>query len=501
MAEGQARAGIKAAEVPLLQAKQADEIVIVPSKAITGDLPLPSTASGRGQAWLRQLVAFTGPGWLMSIAYVDPGNLEADLQCGAQFGYKLLWALLWSTLLGLGFQLLAARLGVCTRKNLAEHCREHYPFRCRILLWVVTEMAVVGSDIQEVIGCSIGLQLLFGTPLYLGVLITTFAAFSFLFLERFGVRWLEAFFGVLICVLSISMSRIFVEVGPDNTAVIEGLVVPSLPPNAVLQVVGMVGCIIMPHNLHLHSALVQSREIEWGGEEQAMSLFTIESSVALLTTLFINLSVIAIFAKGFYGSEDAGKLGLANAGEYLGDSFGSAIRMIWALGLVASGQSSTMTGAYAGQFAMQGFLNLKIASWKRAVITRCFALVPCLSVACMFGSGHSGLDKLNSYLNILQSFVLPFAVVPLLTFCSSTHLMGRLVMPQGARAIAWVAAFLIVVANVYLFIGQVKDSGGDSTASMCLTFGIAVYAVAVAYVAYVPNSAGALSQIAVVDQH
>lgn len=231
-----------------------------------------------------------------------------------------------------------------------------------------------------------------------------------------------------------------------------------------------------------------------------MSLFTIESSGALFTTLLINLCVIAVFAKGFYGSEDADKMGLANAGDYLGNSFGSAIRMIWALGLVASGQSSTMTGAYAGQFAMQGFLNLKIASWKRAVITRSFALVPCLLVACMFGGGHSGLDALNGYLNILQSFVLPFAVVPLLTFCSSSCLMGRLVLPFGAQAAAWVSASLIVLANVYLFWGQVRDSGSNSTASVCLGFGIAAYAAAVAYVAYAPHTTGSLSQPAKVEQ-
>lgn len=308
------------------------------------------------------------------------------------------------------------------------------------------------------------------------------------------MRWLEAFFGVLIAILSLSMSRIFVEVEPDNTAVLEGLIVPAMPPNAVLQVVGMVGCIIMPHNLHLHSALVQSREIESGGEEQAMSLFTIESSVALFTTLLINLSVIAVFAKGFYGTDDADKMGLANAGDYLGDSFGSAIRMIWALGLVASGQSSTMTGAYAGQFAMQGFLNLRIASWKRAVITRCFALVPCLFVAYMFGGGHSGLDALNGYLNVLQSFVLPFAVVPLLTLCGSAGLMGRLVLSNGAKAVAWVSASLIVLSNVYLFIGQVNDSGVNQTAMVWLGVGITAYSAAVAYIAYAPHSTGTLSQ-------
>merc|ERR1719150_1212759 len=180
--------------------------------------------------WWRRLLAFTGPGWLMSIAYVDPGNLEADLQTGAQFGYTLLWALFAATFLGLGFQLVAARLGVTTRRHLAEHCQEHYPMHMRLILWFLTELAIIGSDIQEVIGCSIGLQLLTGLPLSLGVLVTAIAAFGFLFLERLGTRPLELFFGVLIMVLALSMGSLFALTSPDTKAVFDGLVIPRMPP-------------------------------------------------------------------------------------------------------------------------------------------------------------------------------------------------------------------------------------------------------------------------------
>eukprot|EP00439_Symbiodinium_sp_Y106_P053009 s1461_g7.t1 len=187
-------------------------------------------------AWLQRLLAFTGPGWLMSIAYVDPGNLEADLQVGAQFGYSLLWALTGATFMGLGMQLLAARLGCATKRHLAEHCRDAFEFPLRQLLWMLTELAIVGSDIQEVIGCSIGLELLFGIPLTVGVLITAFAAFIFLFLERLGTRPLELFFGVLILILALSMGRLYARICPDSMAVAEGLLVPWLPPSAMQQV-------------------------------------------------------------------------------------------------------------------------------------------------------------------------------------------------------------------------------------------------------------------------
>lgn len=455
----------------------------------------PSCLAKGGQdgsmAWLRKLLVFTGPGWLMSIAYVDPGNLEADLQCGAQFGYQLLWALLYATGFGLAMQLIAARLGVATRHHLAEICRKHYTGRAtRIFLWLATEMAIIGSDIQEVIGCSIGLQMIFGLPLACGVLITASAAFTFLFLERIGVRPLELFFGLLILVLSVTMGRLFFAVEPDSVAVLEGFVVPYMPRSAVQQVVGMVGCVVMPHNLYLHSALVQSRVIDEGEEKEAMSLFTIESSIAIFTSLLINMCVVAVFAKGFYGTDAAADIGPRNAGEYLGQSFGRELKMIWALGLVAAGQSSTMTGAYTGQWVMQGYLNLSVAPWKRAIITRGIALVPCLIVAVYFGGGHSGLDLLNSYLNVLQSLVLPFALVPLVTFAQSKEVMGHLVLSGRSVAMAWAATLLLIVTNVYLFLVEFwpdPASNPSTSTYLLLVVSLIAYLVMIVYVGWVPD--------------
>jgi len=281
-------------------------------------------------------------------------------------------------------------------------------------------------------------------------------------LERFGTRPLELFFGVLILILAVSMGGLFAWIKPDRDAVLEGLLVPRLPPSAVSQAVGMVGCIIMPHNLFLHSALVQSRVIEVGEEREAVMLYSIESTAAILTSVLINTFVVAVFAKGFFGHPQASEIGLKNAGAFLGDSFGEPLRIIWALGLCAAGQSSTMTGAYAGQWVMQGYLQLKVKPWKRAIITRSMALVPTLFVSFYCGGQDSRLDDLNSYLNILQSMVLPFAVVPLLTFAGSS-IMGDLALSLVARILAWSATVLVMVANIYLFWEQ---TGGVLTAGL-----------------------------------
>ena len=222
-------------------------------------------ASETWYTWFQRLLAFTGPGWLMSIAYVDPGNLEADLQVGALFGYSLLWALTASTAMGLGMQLVAARLGCATRRHLAEHCRDHFQFPLRQILWGLTELAIIGSDIQEVIGCSIGLELLVGIPLTVGVLTTAFAAFIFLFLERLGTRPLELFFGILILILALSMGRLYATIGPDNMAVAQGLLVPCLPPSAMQQALSQLNflCFLTITNHMSCNRACPTRSLAW----------------------------------------------------------------------------------------------------------------------------------------------------------------------------------------------------------------------------------------------
>jgi natural resistance-associated macrophage protein len=230
-----------------------------------------------------------------------------------------------------------------------------------------------------------------------------------------------------------------------------------MPSSAAQQVVGMIGCVVMPHNLFLHSALVQSRVIPRGEERQAFVFFSVEASMAIFTSFLINMSVVAVFAKGFHGRLGSDELGLSSAGFQLGEAFGSPLRVVWALGLVASGQSSTMTGTYAGQWVMQGYLNLKVKPWKRAVITRGLALVPTLAVAIYVRGSSGGLDTLNGFLNVLQSFVLPFALVPLLFFAGSRSVMGSMALPSTVLTVCWLCTGLVVAANVYLVMVQFDE--------------------------------------------
>eukprot|EP01103_Thecamoeba_quadrilineata_P014550 TRINITY_DN4363_c0_g1_i1.p1 TRINITY_DN4363_c0_g1~~TRINITY_DN4363_c0_g1_i1.p1 ORF type:complete len:349 (-),score=45.22 TRINITY_DN4363_c0_g1_i1:247-1293(-) len=306
----------------------------------------------------------------MSIAYIDPGNIESDLQAGVQTGYKLLWVLFWSTVMGLLLQLLGARLGIATGKNLAELCRMCYPRWGSILLWLMTEIAIIGSDIQEVVGSAIAMNLLSNghIPLWAGVLITVADTLTFLLLEKRGIRKLEFFFGSLICVMSITFGIEYILSRPDQLEIVKGVAIPSIPTDGWLQAVGIIGAVIMPHNIYLHSALVQVSVI----------YSVIESTVALLISFTINLFVVAIFAQTFFGSAHE-SLGLSTAGLLLREHYGKIGYYVWALGLLASGQSSTMTGTYAGQFVMQGFLGLNLLSWKRVLLTRCIAVLPAIT--------------------------------------------------------------------------------------------------------------------------
>ncbi|KAL8151759.1 hypothetical protein V2J09_021567 [Rumex salicifolius] len=422
----------------------------------------------------KKLWLFTGPGFLMSIAFLDPGNLEGDLQSGAIAGYSLLWLLMWATAMGLLVQLLAARLGVATGRHLAELCRDEYPNWARLLLWLMAELALVGADIQEVIGSAIAIKILSqgALPLWSGVLITaadwellnsvflwtSFAIFIFLFLENYGVRKLEAVFAVLIATMALSFAWMFGETKPNGAELLIGLLVPKLSSRTIKQAVGVVGGIIMPHNVFLHSALVQSREIDHSNRariQEALNYNTIESSSALTVSFLINLLLTAVFAKVFYGTTEADTIGLSNAGYYLQQKYGDGvfpILYIWAVGLLAAGQSSTMTGTYAGQFIMSGFLNLRLKKWMRALITRSCAIVPTIVVALFFDTSDDTLDVLNEWLNVLQSVQIPFAVIPLLCLVSKEEIMGVFKIGLRLKVASWLIAGLIMAINGYLLL-------------------------------------------------
>ncbi|KAF8377609.1 hypothetical protein HHK36_030991 [Tetracentron sinense] len=435
----------------------------------------------------KKLWLFTGPGFLMSIAFLDPGNLEGDLQAGAIAGYSLLWLLMWATIMGLLIQLLSARLGVATGRHLAELCREEYPRWASFLLWIMTELALIGADIQEVIGSAIAIQILSKgvLPLWAGVLITASDCFIFLFLENYGVRKLEAVFAVLIATMAISFAWMFGETKPSGKELLIGVLVPKLSSRTIQQAVGVVGCVIMPHNVFLHSALVQSRKVDplkKGRVQEALNYYTIESTIALFISFMINMFVTTVFAKGFYGTKEADSLGLGNAGQYLQEKYGDGllpILYIWGIGLLAAGQSSTITGTYAGQFIMGGFLNLRLKKWMRAMITRSFAIVPTIIVALVFETSGSALDVLNEWLNVLQSIQIPFALIPLLSLVSKEQVMGVFKIGPTLKMVVWIVAALLMVINGYLLLEFISSEVNG------LLFGAVVGIVTAAYVAFI----------------
>ncbi|XP_059393116.1 natural resistance-associated macrophage protein 2 [Carassius carassius] len=429
----------------------------------------------------RKLWAFTGPGFLMSIAYLDPGNIESDLQSGARAGFKLLWVLLGATIIGLLLQRLAARLGVVTGMHLAEVCNRHYPTVPRIILWLMVELAIIGSDMQEVIGCAIAFNLLSvgRIPLWAGVLITIIDTFVFLFLDKYGLRKLEAFFGFLITIMALSFGYEYVRVAPDQGEVLKGMFVPycsGCGPTQLEQAVGVVGAVIMPHNIYLHSALVKSRDINRANKKEvkeANKYYFIESSIALFVSFLINVFVVAVFAEAFYGktnmevSLQCNETGSAHSelfpannetlevdiykgGVVLGCFFGPAALYIWAIGILAAGQSSTMTGTYSGQFVMEGFLNLRWSRFARVLLTRSIAIFPTLLVAVFQDVQH--LTGMNDFLNVLQSMQLPFALIPILTFTSLTSLMN-----DFANGLVWkigggLVILVVCAINMYFVV-------------------------------------------------
>ncbi|GAB4852289.1 Natural resistance-associated macrophage protein 2 [Ancistrocladus abbreviatus] len=435
----------------------------------------------------KKLWMFTGPGILMSTAFLDPGNLEGDLQAGAIAGYSLLWLLFWATMMGLLVQLLAARVGVSTGKHLAELCREEYPPVARFVLWVMVEVALIAADIQEVIGTAIAIQILSGgvIPLWASVVITALDCFAFLFLENYGVRKLEAGLAILIGTMAAAFAWMFSDARPSGERLLIGVLVPKLSSKTIQQAVGFVGCVITPHNVFLHSALVQSREIDpkkTGQVREALNYYSIESSLALLVSFMINLFVTTVFAKGFYGTKQASSVGLKNAGEYLEEKYGGGllpVLYLWGIGLLAAGQSSTITGTYAGQFIMGGFLNLRLKQWLRAVITRSFAIVPTMILAIVSNRSEAAMDLLNEWLNVVQSMQIPFALIPLFTLVSKKQVMGEFRIGSTIERLAWIVVALVMLINVYVLYDLFMNAVNG------LLSGFLFFAATTAYVAFI----------------
>ncbi|XP_012230809.1 protein Malvolio isoform X2 [Linepithema humile] len=454
----------------------------------------------------RKLWAFTGPGFLMSIAYLDPGNIESDLQSGVVAKYKLLWVLLSATILGLVMQRLSARLGVVSGLHLAEMCYRQYKKVPRLILWIMIEIAIIGSDMQEVIGTAIALYLLSNKmiPIWGGVLITVIDTFTFLLLDKYGLRKLELFFGFLIAIMAITFGYEYTVSAPPQLDVIRGMFVPwyngmNYDNKVLLQAVGIVGAVIMPHNLYLHSALVKSRDIDRRQPakiKDANMYYFIEACVALFVSFIINVFVVAVFAHGLFNKTNNDvyevckthnyTLGmqtfdrnnktvdadLYKGGIFLGCSFGAAAMYIWAVGILAAGQSSTMTGTYAGQFAMEGFLNLQWARWKRVLFTRTIAIIPTFLVA--FFADLNNLSDMNDILNAIMSLQLPFATLPTIAFTSSVHIMGEFRNGIANKIVSTALSVLVITINIYFVIQTVQE---DLPHHWAVFFAMSLYAI------------------------
>ncbi|KAG2665948.1 hypothetical protein I3843_15G028900 [Carya illinoinensis] len=405
----------------------------------------------------RKFLSHVGPGFLVSLAYLDPGNLETDLQAGASHGYELIWVVLIGLVFALIIQSLAANLGVSTGKHLSELCKAEYPKYVKYCLWLLAEAAVIAADIPEVIGTAFGLNILFHIPVWTGVLITGLSTLLLLGLQRYGVRKLELLIAVLVFIMAACFFGEMSYVKPPAEGVLKGMFIPKLKgQGATGDAIALLGALVMPHNLFLHSALVLSRKIPPSvrGINDACRYFLIESGFALFVAFLINVAVVSV--SGAVCSADnltddsanrCNDLNLNSASFLLKNVLGRSSSTIYAIALLASGQSSTITGTYAGQFIMQGFLDLKMKKWTRNLMTRCIAITPSLIVSIIGGS--SGAGRLIIIASMILSFELPFALIPLLKFSSSTTKMGPHKNSIYVIVISWILGLGIIGINIY----------------------------------------------------
>ncbi|KAF7135769.1 hypothetical protein RHSIM_Rhsim08G0206700 [Rhododendron simsii] len=461
-----------------------------------------STLIYRKKSW-RNLFAYVGPGFLVSIAYIDPGNFATDLQAGAQYKYGLLWIILVASCAALIIQSLAANLGVVTGKHLAEHCRVEYSKVPNFILWILAESAIVACDIPEVIGTAFALNMLFRIPVWCGVLLTGLSTLILLALQQYGVRTLEFLIAFLVFTIA---ACFFMELGyakPNASEMLNGLFVPQLKGNGATGLaISLLGAMVMPHNLFLHSALVLSRKVprSVNGIKDACRFYLIESGFALTVAFLINVSVISVSGSVCNSSnlnpddeKNCEDLDLNKASFLLKNVLGSWSSKLFAIALLASGQSSTITGTYAGQYVMQGFLNLRLKPWIRNFLTRCLAIVPSLIVAIIGGS--SGAGKLIIIASMILSFELPFALIPLLKFTSSPTKMGTYANSTAISATTWFIGALIMGINIYylatsfvkLLLHSHMKVVGKVFCGILGFSGMLVYLAAIAYLVFRKN--------------
>ena len=382
------------------------------------------TTSTRRSGW-RRILSFFGPAYLVSVGYMDPGNWATDLAGGSKFGYKLIWVLLMSNLMALLLQSLSARLGVVRGRDLAQANRETYPRYINYALYGLAEIAIAACDLAEVLGMAIGIQLLTGLPLIWGVSITVLDTFLFLLLQRLGMRKMEAFIIALVGIIGISFLIEIILAGPDLGEVARGFA-PGIPGNEALYIsIGIIGATVMPHNLYLHSALVQTRKFkrDTKGIKRALRLNFIDSTIALNLAFFVKAAILVLAATVFFKSGRTDVAEIKTAHELLNDFLGTKLApILFAVALIAAGQSSTITGTLAGQIVMEGYLHLRINPWIRRLMTRLIAIIPALIVILI--NGEKNIDSLLILSQVILSLQLGFAVIPLILFVSDKKTMG-----------------------------------------------------------------------------
>ena len=408
--------------------------------------------------WTRRLLAFSGPGYLISVGYMDPGNWATDIAGGAKFGYALLAVIMLSNLMAILLQALAARLGVATGKDLAQACRDAYPGWVAIPLWVLCEAAIIACDLAEVIGTAIALNLLFGIPLAYGAVMTMLDALLLLTLMKRGFRFLEAFIIALLIVIAACFSVQIIMASPHVPSLLAGFV-PSREivtnPEMLYLAIGIMGATVMPHNLYLHSSIVQTRNYarDCEGRRDAVRWATVDGTIALMLALFVNAAILVVAAAVFHAGGKTDVADIGHAYVLLTPLLGTGLASIlFAVALLASGLNSTITATLSGQVVMEGFLRLSIPPWARRLLTRSIAILPVVAITVLYG--EKGTGQLLIFSQVVLSMHLPFAVIPLVWFVSDRQRMGDLALPPFVAAFCWIVAALILILNAHLLVSM-----------------------------------------------
>ena len=416
-----------------------------------------SVQVSRSRFYWRRMLGFLGPGFLISVGYMDPGNWATDIAGGSRFGYTLLFVVMASSLTAILLQSLSLKLGVATERDLAQLCRERYGKRTSFALWILAEIGIAACDLAEVIGSAIALELLFHIPLFYGVLITGLDVLLILLLQRWGFRFVEALVIALIGLIIVMFGVQMFFSRPDYLPALRCLFIPSaqivMNPDMLYIAIGILGATVMPHNLYLHSSIVQSRNYKRtpDGKREAIHMANVDSALALSNALFVNAAILIVAAAVFFRSGHFEVAAIQDAYKLLSPLVGAAsASTLFAIALLASGQNSSITGTLAGQVVMEGFVNLHVSPWLRRLITRSLAIIPTIIVVAI--TGEAGTEKLLILSQVILSLQLSFAVIPLVLFTGDRALMGQFVNGRGMKILAWFTAILIAVLNAWLLI-------------------------------------------------